>query len=73
MRSRGVMWALSVVGVVLTVTGIVWIFQGVGVLKGSFMTGSAFWATMGALALLFGVPIGMRGVRGVRATRPPRA
>jgi len=58
--------AMIVVGVVLIGVGIVWVLQGAGVLKGSFMTGSAFWAWMGALAVLLGLPALVRGVRGGR-------
>jgi hypothetical protein len=58
--------ALIVVGTVLVGVGIVWILQGAGVLKGSFMTGSAFWAWMGALAVLLGLPALARGLRGSR-------
>jgi hypothetical protein len=32
----------------LALVGIVWIGQGVGLIGGSFMTGSAFWAVVGA-------------------------
>ena len=31
--------ALLILGAVLVVTGVIWIFQGIGTLKGSFMTG----------------------------------
>ncbi len=58
--------ALIVIGTVLIAVGIVWVLQGSGVLKGSFMTGSAFWAWMGALAVLLGLPALVRGVRGSR-------
>jgi hypothetical protein len=51
-----------IVGIVLCLVGIVWIGQGIGWIEGSFMTGEAFWAVMGALALLFGVVI-LRGPR----------
>jgi hypothetical protein len=51
------------VGVGLIVVGVVWIFQGVGLLGGSFMTGQAFWVWMGALALVTGVLILLRGLR----------
>jgi hypothetical protein len=54
---------MVVVGVVLTITGVVWILQGVGVLKGSFMTSQTFWAWMGALAVVVGVPILMLAFR----------
>jgi F0F1-type ATP synthase assembly protein I len=35
----------------LALVGIVWIGQGVGVIGGSFMTGSPFWAVVGAALL----------------------
>ena len=54
---------LVAIGTALTITGLIWIFQGVGVLKGSFMTNSSFWAWMGALAVVVGVPLLLRGFR----------
>jgi hypothetical protein len=51
-----------VIGVVLSLVGLLWIGQGVGAIGGSFMTGEAFWAVMGAIALLFGVVL-IRGGR----------
>ena len=50
-------------GVILVIVGVIWILQGVGTLKGSFMTGSAFWAWMGGICLAAGVPILVLGVR----------
>jgi hypothetical protein len=35
--------------------GIVWFFQGINVLPGSFMTGQTQWAVFGAIAFLIGV------------------
>ena len=32
-------------------TGMIWIFQGIGVLPGSFMTGQIMWAAIGAVLL----------------------
>ena len=49
------------VGAGLVITGTVWIFQGLNLLKGSFMTGQSFWAWMGALAVLIGLPLLVRG------------
>jgi hypothetical protein len=54
---------LLVAGVLLIVVGIVWILQGLDVLKGSFMTGQGFWAWMGAVAVLVGMPLILRGMR----------
>jgi hypothetical protein len=58
-----VRWVLLVVGVALVATGVVWIFQGVGRLHGSFMTGQPFWVWMGAVAVLVGLPTAARGLR----------
>jgi hypothetical protein len=46
-----------VIAVVLLVVGIVWFFQGVGVIHGSFMTGEAVWAVIGALCVAGGVAL----------------
>ena len=35
--------------VLFELTGWVWILQGIGVLPGSFMTGQAVWAVIGAI------------------------
>ena len=52
-----------IIGLVLVAVGIVWILQGLDLLKGSFMTGHSFWAWMGALAVLVGLPLVARGRR----------
>lgn len=44
---------LLIIGIVLILLGAVWSLQGLGVLLGSPMTGSSFWATAG-LALIAG-------------------
>ena len=36
---------------VAALVGLVWLGQGVGVIPGSFMTGSAFWAVAGLVLL----------------------
>jgi hypothetical protein len=46
-----------IVGVLMCVVGGVWFFQGIGVLKGSFMTGQGFWTVVGVI--LFGVGLRM--------------
>ena len=51
------------IGAALIATGIVWIMQGTGHLKGSFMTGQALWGWMGAAAVLLGLPLLIRGLR----------
>jgi len=46
-----------VVGAVMLVAGAVFTFQGLGVLEGSPMTGSSFWAVAGPLIAGFGVSL----------------
>jgi hypothetical protein len=44
-----------IVGAVLTLTGIVWIGQGTTLIQGSSMTGSTFWAVVGAVCFVAGI------------------
>jgi len=39
-------------GAVILLLGVVWVLQGVGVLGGSAMTGSRFWAWIGAACIV---------------------
>jgi hypothetical protein len=50
-------WGLTVVGLVVLLTGVVWFLQGIRILPGSFMTGSRFWAVTGAVLVLAGIAI----------------
>jgi hypothetical protein len=43
--------------------GVVWLLQGLNVLPGSFMTGQAFWAFMGAVCLVVGSGLLYVGLR----------
>lgn len=43
-----------VIGVIVGLVGLVWLFQGIGVLGGSFMSGSSTWATIGLGLVLAG-------------------
>ena len=54
---------LVVMGSALTVTGAIWILQGVGIAKGSFMTNQSFWTWMGVLAVGLGVLLLTRSLR----------
>lgn len=47
--------AAIVFGVLLALLGAVWIGQGLGFIKGSFMTGQALWAWIGAGCLVLGL------------------
>jgi hypothetical protein len=53
-----------IVGVLLCVVGGVWFFQGIGVLKGSFMTGEGFWTLVGVILWAYGLRMIVRSVRG---------
>jgi hypothetical protein len=55
--------ALIVVGILLMLVGLVWFFQGINVLPGSFMTGQTQWAVYGAIAFLTGVFVFWRARR----------
>lgn len=54
---------LIVVGVVLTVFGTVFMFQGLGFLGGSSMTGDPLWAVLGPIIALAGIVLVVAGVR----------
>ena len=41
----------------LILVGVVWFFQGVGVIEGSFMTGEAVWAVIGAVCVVAGLAL----------------
>lgn len=47
--------AMIVAGVLLLITGVIWILQGINVLPGSFMTGQTKWAVIGVVTALVGI------------------
>ena len=47
--------ARRILGALLALTGIVWLGQGLDLIQGSSMTGSTFWAVVGALCLAGGL------------------
>ena len=55
-------------GVAVALFGTLFFFQGIGVVKGSFMTHSTFWAVAGPLIAAAGVVF---AARGARRTPPP--
>jgi len=57
------------VGLLLCVVGAVWFFQGIGVLEGSFMTGTWFWTVVGVILFALGLRMVVRARRG--APRAP--
>jgi len=47
--------ARRVLGALLVLTGAVWLGQGLDLIQGSSMTGSTFWAVVGALCVVGGL------------------
>jgi hypothetical protein len=52
------------VGVILLLMGLIWFLQGIGVLPGSIMTGSTFWAGTGSLTVIVGLVLIAVGLMG---------
>jgi hypothetical protein len=59
MRNR----ALAVVGIVVALAGAVFALQGVGLLGGSFMSGSATWLVIGLVLVAAGLTLYGRATR----------
>jgi hypothetical protein len=53
-------------GVLCLLLGGLWFLQGIGVVGGSFMTGSRLWLFIGLLVALAGIGLINAGVRGRR-------
>ena len=49
-----------VIAGILVVAGLAWIAQGTGILEGSAMSGSSFWAIVGVILVVAGGLIGVR-------------
>jgi len=47
-------WLLNIIGVILVLVGIVWFFQGLNVLLGSFMSGNSLYTYLGGLLVVVG-------------------
>ena len=61
--------ALLLAGVLLGLTGVVWILQGVNVLPGSFMTGQMIWDYIGIAVSMGGSVVIWIAVRGGSSER----
>ncbi len=59
-------WA-TVVGVVLALVGLLWFLQGIGLVKGSFMTGEPVWAIIGLVLLALAARLLAEALRGNRS------
>ncbi len=50
-------WVGRIIGVVLVLVGGLWIFQGLGVVTGSAMTGSTAWLVIGVVTVVIGISV----------------
>jgi hypothetical protein len=58
-----VRYVMLILGGLMILIGAVWLLQGISILPGSFMTGQAFWAVMGAIFLVVGGLLVLAGFR----------
>jgi hypothetical protein len=56
-------WGAIVVGILCVLVGALWFLQGVGVVGGSFMSGSKLWLFIGLVVLLAGGALVRTGLR----------
>jgi hypothetical protein len=54
---------LAVLGVLLLLVGLVWVGQGLGYIKGSFMTGDMKWFWIGVGMIVAGLGLGVGALR----------
>jgi len=59
-------WLFIVLGALLVFVGLVWTFQGLGVIGGSVMSGVTLWAIVGPVVAIVGAWLLWRGVRRAR-------
>jgi hypothetical protein len=52
------------IGGILVVIGLIWFFQGIGVLGGSVMSGVVLWAVIGPIVAIAGIALIVRSRRG---------
>jgi hypothetical protein len=58
----GMRTGLAVVGGLILLAGLVWVGQGLGYIKGSFMTGDIKWFWIGSAMVVVGLAIGVVGL-----------
>jgi hypothetical protein len=55
MTSRTPRIVLGAIGAVLSLIGLIWTLQGLGLIPGSFMTGNRTWLAIGLVCLAAGI------------------
>ena len=50
-------WLINILGVLLVLIGIVWFFQGINILLGSFMSGNSLYSVLGIILVVAGILI----------------
>ena len=50
-------WVGRIIGVVLILVGGLWTLQGLGLVGGSFMTGSVAWLVIGLVTVVMGIAL----------------
>jgi len=55
--------AMVVIGAIVALLGLLFMFQGLGVVKGNSMTNSDFWAVAGPVIAIIGVALVVVGAR----------
>ena len=58
-----------IVGVLVLLTGLVWVGQGLGYIKGSFMTGDMKWFWIGCVLVAAGLVLGVGSWRARRGAQ----
>jgi hypothetical protein len=54
---------LIALGIIVALVGLLFTLQGVGVLQGSAMSGTAFWSIAGPVIILAGLVLALLGMR----------
>jgi hypothetical protein len=57
------------VGILIVLVGLLWMFQGIGVIGGSFMSGATLWAVIGPIVAAAGLLLVITGLRGGNGSR----
>ena len=60
--TSGVRTGFAIVGGLLLLAGLVWAGQGLGYIKGSFMTGDMKWFWIGSAMIVIGLALGVVGL-----------